>query len=69
MLLVIPNGPRGDSSSAVAKRKKFWSIQMSNFGKVVHVFDHLETSEDMNANQCLEKMIADVAGKIAEVRT
>lgn len=40
---------------------------MSNFGKVIHVFDHLDTSEDMNANKCLEKMIAEVSCKIAEV--
>lgn len=40
---------------------------MSNFGKVIHVFDHQDTSEDMNANKCLEKMITEVSCKIAEV--
>jgi regulatory NSL complex subunit 3 len=68
ILLVIPSGPV-DSNPAVAKRKKFWNIQLGNFGKVIPLaipFPAEHTDRSMNGYR--ETLVEAVQQKVAELK-
>ena len=66
LILLIPNGLKEDTPAA-AKRAKFWSLHMSNFGKVVSVLDSVDDKDDMTIGQFVEKAYTEILAKIHEV--